>query len=74
MCDRTLKLLHDDDRDNKEIAAGAGVNGHWLAKFRQGVIANPGVRTVERLHDFLSSGKPHQPISAPASGENEVAA
>lgn len=36
------------------IAAGAGVNPHWLKKFVQGRFRNPGVVTVERLNDYLT--------------------
>ena len=50
---KTLDKLRDDARTINEIADGAGVNRHWLAKLKQGKFDNPGVRTIERLHNFL---------------------
>ena len=55
--ERTLKKLLRDNRTVDEIADGAGVNKHWLSKFRQGAHPNPGVNTVERLYRFLSTRK-----------------
>ena len=54
---RTMNLLRRDPRMLKEIAVGADVNLHWLSKFKQGRFSNPGVRTIERLHNFLSKRK-----------------
>lgn len=52
--EETLKLLRADRRSINEIADGAKVNRHWLAKYRQGRFRNPGVRTVQALYEFLS--------------------
>lgn len=49
----TLNLLKEDGGTIPEIASGADVNIHWLAKFRQGKFENPGVKTIERLHNYL---------------------
>lgn len=53
MYTRTLNLLKEDEGTIPEIASGADVNVHWLAKFRQERFANPGVKTIERLHNYL---------------------
>lgn len=54
----TLAMLRTDERDMEEIAKGAKVNVHWLRKFKQGKFKNPGVNTIEQLHNFLSVTKP----------------
>lgn len=54
MYTRTLDLLKGDGGTIAEIAAGADVNVHWLAKFRQEKFENPGVKTIERLHNYLA--------------------
>lgn len=51
----TLELLKSDRRPLREIADGAEVNYHWLGKFKQEKFSNPGVRTIQKLHAFLSS-------------------
>lgn len=38
-----------------EICAATGVNYSTLQKIVQGQVTNPGVNTVERLHDYLIS-------------------
>ena len=38
-----------------EIADGANVNREWVHKFAQGRIADPSVRRVQRVHDYLAS-------------------
>lgn len=35
-------------------ASGGAVNRDWLTKFAAGKIDNPGVNTVEALHDCLT--------------------
>ena len=50
----TLDLLRTDPRSISVIAAGAGVNRHWLEKVKQGRVRNPGVLTVEKLYNFLN--------------------
>jgi hypothetical protein len=37
----------------REIAAGADVDFEWLSKFSRGVITDPGVTKVQKVHDFL---------------------
>jgi hypothetical protein len=53
--DRTIDLLRNrGDITLREIASGARVEYEWLSKLSQGVIAEPGVNKVQRVHDFLS--------------------
>ena len=53
-------LLQQSSESVPTIADNAGVNPHWLGKFKQGKYANPGVRTVQRLHDYLLSKQEEQ--------------
>lgn len=39
------------------IAEASGVEREWLAKFSKGAIADPGVRKVQKLHDYLAGRK-----------------
>lgn len=61
LLDRTLELieLHHGTEDwqlsYRQIAEGAGVEREWLSKLAQGVIPNPGVVNVQKVHDFLAS-------------------
>lgn len=50
----TLNLLDADPRTINEIAAAAGVNRHWLEKFRQRKYDNPRVQSVQALYNHLS--------------------
>lgn len=50
----TLKLLKADPRTLDEISKAAGVNRHWLEKFRQEKYPNPGVNHVQKLYDFYT--------------------
>ena len=50
----THKLLTANPKPLETIAKEAGVGYHWLAKFHQGVIPNPGILHVLRLHKYLS--------------------
>lgn len=51
---RTYRLLDASDLTIREIADGAGINFHWLGKFKQKAFKDPGVTRVERLHQFLA--------------------
>lgn len=39
----------------RKISAGSGVNLHWLGKFVQGKFDDPGVKKIQKLHDYLIS-------------------
>lgn len=55
MLERTLRLLDETDETLLQVCQGAGVSYHWLTKVKTGVIAEPGVQRVERLHNWLMS-------------------
>jgi len=38
----------------RELADQSGVSYSWLSKFANGHIKNPGLRTLERIHDALA--------------------
>lgn len=50
----TMALLESCDETIPEIADGAGVNRHWLAKLKQRKFENPGVVSIQKLHNYLS--------------------
>jgi hypothetical protein len=50
----TKALLAATKRRPREISAASGVGYDWLIKFARGVIQDPGISRVQRLHDFLS--------------------
>lgn len=58
----TLALLADKKHapgfSLRAISQSAGVNYEWLRRFGAGRIPNPGVDTVQRLHDYLTSPPP----------------
>lgn len=58
LLDRTYRLLCDCDLTYHEIAEGARVDINWLAKFKQQAIEEPGVKKVQRVHDFLLGQQP----------------
>jgi len=53
LLDLTKRLLKDSPLTLREISVGADVGYEWLSKFAQGRIDNPGVKTVQNLHDYL---------------------
>lgn len=52
--DDTIALLKSTRLSRREIAAGAGLGFDWLNKLAQGHIEDPGIKRIQRLHDFLS--------------------
>lgn len=59
-CEKTRALLRKDSRQLRAIATGADVNFHWLSKFKNGEFPNPGVNTVEKLHEYLIGSTPNK--------------
>lgn len=57
LLDVTYRLLDACELTYREIAAGAGVDINWVAKFKQRAIAEPGVMKVQAVYDFLRTGK-----------------
>ncbi len=53
---RTYRLLDATNLTYRQISEGAGVNRHWLEKFKQRVVSErAGVGDVQRVHDFLAA-------------------
>ena len=61
LLERTYALLNaaasasytDGRLTRREIAEKSGVDYNWLQKFAQYRIDDPGVRKVQRVHDYL---------------------
>ena len=53
LLDRTFRLVKASGLSYRKIAAGSGEDLSWVAKFCQGNIAEPGVKKVQAVHDFL---------------------
>jgi hypothetical protein len=55
--EQTMKLLNSSDLSPEFVASNIGVTGRWVRKVRDGIIKEPGVQKIQRLHDFLSTNK-----------------
>lgn len=53
----TYALLENTEKTYREIAKGADVSFNWLIKFAAKSIPSPGVLLVQRVHDFLLTGR-----------------
>lgn len=60
----TLKMLGASEQPKRLIAERISVSKRWLYKLADGEIADPGVRRIQRLHDYLAGTRP--------AGESEV--
>lgn len=49
----TRELLNQRTQSLREISEASDINYHWLRKFLQGQIDDPGVNKIERLHGYL---------------------
>ena len=54
---RTLLLVRESEKSNRQIAEAVGTTAPWVAAFRSGSIKNPGVNTIQRLYEHLA-GEP----------------
>ena len=54
MLTETRDLLQRDKGNWYVTAAETGLGREWIAKLAQGVIKEPSVNRVERLHDYLT--------------------
>ena len=63
---KAYRLLDESPLKRREISEGAGVGYHWLHKFKQRAIADPGVSQVERLVTFLE--RDQRANTAPTQG------
>lgn len=79
LLDRTYSLLDAAvDADGrlkriiyKDFAKGAAVDVNWLAKFKQRQIPEPGVKKIQRLHDFLVVRMAATPVPAGNASEQQ---
>ncbi len=55
LLENTLALLATTDAPKAEIARHANVGFEWLKKLEAGAIEEPGVRRIQRLHDYLAT-------------------
>ncbi len=60
---KTMALLAETDLSVSEIAAGANVGSRWLYSLMNGRWSDPGIKKVQRVHDFLVS---HQSVKGSA--------
>ena len=58
-----LKLLKEDGRPREQIAVGAGISYSWITKFSAGSFTSAGIKTVQKLYDYLTKSSA---ISNPA--------
>ena len=56
LLERTFFLVDHCEHSNRDLAELAGVNRHWLEKFRQRKYPNPRINAVQKLHDYLAQG------------------
>ena len=54
----TIKLMADSDLPIIEIARAAKVSTGWVYKVISGEVADPSVKKIQRIYDFLHSQKP----------------
>ena len=54
-------------RSRRVIADEAGIEYEWLQKLAQGHIADPGVKKIERLHNYLSENELPDDCAQPAA-------
>jgi len=57
LLEQTLDMLANESRSREEIARDTGLGKEWLSKLSRGLITDPGVSKIERLHEYLKSNK-----------------
>lgn len=59
LLEKTRRLLDEAPRhvEYQTMAESIGVSKSWLSMFKDGKIANPGIVTIQNLHDYLSTLK-----------------
>ncbi len=63
LLDETLLLLKHRSAtlELKQIAKAIDVSPNWLSMLNKGKIENPGVLSIQRLHDYLIAKQKEQP-------------
>lgn len=54
LLEKTRALLELDRGSWPTTAEQTGLGREWIAKLAQGLIDDPGVKKIEKLHDYLS--------------------
>lgn len=54
LLDKTVDLLEQDRGNWNHTAKVTGLGRDWIAKLAQGHINDPGVKKIEKLHDYLT--------------------
>lgn len=50
----TLNLMKTRQFSITELCADLDISQRWYYQFRRGEVNNPGVRTIQAMHDYLS--------------------
>lgn len=51
--EKTLELIRASDQSIRQLAKDAGVGQRWLSDLVSGRFDDPGVKKIQRLHDYL---------------------
>jgi hypothetical protein len=60
LLDKTYRLIAESGQTSRQMAEGSGLGYHWIAKLRQRTFSDPGVNSVERLHNYLRATRPRR--------------
>lgn len=55
--DKTRQLVESTDIPASQICRDLGFDRSWLRKWLKGMIPDPGVNRIQKLHDYLISNK-----------------
>jgi hypothetical protein len=53
LLEKTLEMLRNCDLTLTEIATKSNLGLEWLKKLKAGLIPDPSVNKIQKLHDFL---------------------
>ena len=75
LLESTLSMIPTSGHSLSRIAYHCGVTLRWLQLVRKGKIADPGVRKIQRIHDFLlavPSAPRRAAVCRPATLEDRI--
>lgn len=72
LLEKTLSLARSADEPVTKICREAGITTRWYYLLLDGDIRDPGVRRIQRLHDYLASRQ--QPVPEPDDSKQAGAA
>lgn len=64
LMEETIELLARDKGNWPVTAKDTGLGREWISKLSQGLIADPGINKIERLHHYLSQKYENQESAA----------